>query len=247
MIKQKTKIYDIPALIWGAKTDKVFLFIHGQGGNKEEASILSDIVCNEGWQVLSIDLPEHGERKNTEKQFYPWVCVPELVQVMEYIKSNWRTVSLYANSIGAWFSMLAFQKERLNQSLFVSPVVDMEKLICTMMLWAGVTERQLAEEKLIPTNFGQTLSWQYLCYVREHPIAHWDNNTHILYAGHDNMVDRNTIDMFAQQNNCHLTVMENGAHWFHTPEQLHFLTNWIQKIDYNNSDTHQNGATYICS
>lgn len=247
MIKQKTKIHDIPALICGAKSDQVFLSIHGQGGNKEEAAVLSDIVCSNGWQVLSIDLPEHGERKNAEKQFYPWVCVPELVQVMEYAKSNWRTVSLYANSIGAWFSMLAFQKERLNQSLFVSPVVDMEKLIRNMMLWAGVTENQLAEEKLIPTNFGQTLSWQYLCYVREHPIEHWDSNTHILYAGQDNMVDRNTIDMFVQQNNCHLTVMENGEHWFHTPEQLQFLTNWIQKIDYNNSDTHQNGVKYICS
>ena len=43
----------------------------------------------------------------------------------------------------------------------------MEQLICNMMQWADVSEAELAEKLEIPTTFGETLSWKYLCYVRE--------------------------------------------------------------------------------
>ncbi len=52
-----------------------------------------------------------------------------------------------------------------------SPVVDMENLpICNMMQWSNVTEQELAEKREIATDFGETLSWEYLCYVRQHRI-----------------------------------------------------------------------------
>ena len=40
-----------------------------------------------------------------------------------------------------------------------------------MMEWADVTENELQEKKEIQTDFGETLSWDYLCYVRENPVA----------------------------------------------------------------------------
>ena len=60
-------IKDIPTLIWGTQSDKVFLYVHGQGGNKEEAQNFAAIVQEHGYQVLSIDLPKHGERKTDKK------------------------------------------------------------------------------------------------------------------------------------------------------------------------------------
>ena len=38
------------------------------------------------------------------------------------------------------------------------------------MTWANVSELQLEQENLIPTNLGQTLSWQYWLYAKEHPM-----------------------------------------------------------------------------
>ena len=102
----------------------------------------------------------------------------------------------------------------------------MEKLIANIMLWAGVTEQELAEKQEIPTNFGETLSWNYLTYVREHPIF-WRVPTRILYGEHDNLTSIETISAFAKQTGAKLTVMPNGEHWFHTEEQMHFLDNWI--------------------
>ena len=40
---------------------------------------------------------------------------------------------------------------------FISPIVDMEKLILDMMGWADITEEKLREKQLITTGFGETL------------------------------------------------------------------------------------------
>ena len=102
----------------------------------------------------------------------------------------------------------------------------MEKLIRSMMAGADVTEQELAEKQEIPTPFGETLSWRYLCYVREHPVS-WRVPTHILYGARDNLTDMETISDFARKFRAELTVMLDGEHWFHTEEQLQFLNAWI--------------------
>lgn len=86
----------------------------------------------------------------------------------------------------------------MDTAYFISPVVDMEQLICNMMQWAGVSEFELAEKLEIPTTFGETLSWKYLCYVREHPIS-WKIPTHILYGENDNLTSKETIKAFAEK------------------------------------------------
>lgn len=229
MEKKITTIHKIPAIIWGTPSDKVFLYVHGQGGNKEEAIHVYDEICSKGYQMVSLDLPEHGSRKEEKDMFDPWHAIPELKQVMEYLREHWEQVSLYANSIGAWFSMLSFGKEQLEQCLFVSPVLDMKQLISNMMMWAGVSEEQLEKERVIPTSFGQTLYWEYWQYVLAHPITEWNTSTRILYGDKDHLVERRTVDLFVEKFHCDLTVMEGGEHWFHTEEQLAFLREWVAK------------------
>lgn len=225
---RRIQVNEIPAILWGKDSKKLYLYIHGQGGYKEEAEMFSKIVNQYGWQVLSIDLPEHGERKNEINSFDPWHVVPELSMIMEYAKSKWEKISLFANSIGAWFSMLSFEKENFWNCLFVSPVVDMKKLIAKMMNWANVSETQLEKERIIPTDFGQTLSWEYWQYVLAHPILKWKIPTKILYGEKDHLVDRQIIEEFAYKFNCDLTIMENGEHWFHTKQQLDVMHKWIK-------------------
>lgn len=113
----------------------------------------------------------------------------------------------------------------IQRAWFISPVVNMEKLITDMMAWAGVTEEELREKGEIPTSFGETLSWDYLCYAREHPIR-WNIPTHILYGEKDALTSYPTISAFAERIHADLTVMKDGEHWFHTPEQMQFLDNW---------------------
>ena len=137
-------------------------------------------------------------------------------------------LTLIANSIGAFFSLSALDETLVDRAYFISPVVDMEKLIRDMMQWAYVTEEELAEKGEIPTELGETLSWAYLCDVRAHPIS-WRVPTWILYGAHDELTAPETISAFAQRTGAALTVMPEGAHWFHTAEQMRFLDDWITK------------------
>ncbi|MDD6301999.1 MAG: hypothetical protein PUA56_01620 [Bacillales bacterium] len=71
----------------------------------------------------------------------------------------------------------------------------MERLIIDMMLWANMTEEELHNKKEIDTNFGEKLSWDYLCFARKNPI-NWYIHAHILYRGKDNLTSRETIFSF---------------------------------------------------
>ena len=136
-------------------------------------------------------------------------------------------IFLIANSIGAFFSMHADIDSLIEKAYFISPIVDMEKLITDMMAWANVTEDELKKQGVIHTGFGEDLSWEYLSYVRSHPI-HWDCPTAILYGSRDDLTSYDTIKAFAEKHTAALTVMENGEHWFHTKEQMKFLDEWIK-------------------
>lgn len=226
MKELRFNIRHIPAALYGENCGRVWLFIHGKCGHKEEAAEFAKIACPLGWQVLGVDLPGHGERGEEAAAFDPWHIVPELQAVMAYAKDRWGRIALRANSIGAWFSMLAFQSEPPEKSLFVSPILNMEQLIRRMMQWAGVTEAELEAREYIETDFGETLSWQYFQYAKAHPVESWSCPTAILYAGQDNLTPRQEVTEFADRFGCDLTVMESGEHWFHTPEQLEILHRW---------------------
>lgn len=218
-----------PYLCYGQTSDQVCLFLHGQSGHKEEGERFAQIANPKGWQVVAIDLPQHGQRQGGAEPFLPWVVVPELEQVWQELQGRWKRIALRANSIGAWLAMLALAGKPVDTCLFVSPVVDMENLIQTMMIWAGVTEERLEREREIPTDFGQTLSWDYLKYVRQHPVHALSAHTNILYGDQDNLVPQPVVECFARAEGAHLTVYPGGEHWFHTPEQMKVMGTWEER------------------
>ena len=125
--------------------------------------------------------------------------------------------------------MNAKPNAQIEKAYFISPIVNMEKLITDMMQWAGVTEADLEEQGSIETAFGEVLSWEYLQWVRNHPIQ-WNVPTSILYGSADNLQSMETIQTFADRIGADLTVMANGEHWFHTDEQMRFLDQWIVSL-----------------
>ena len=194
----------------------LILYIHGKGGSAAEC---------ERYKPLFPDCRVFGLDYQT---FTPWETGAEIRTALEKLKSEFENIILIANSIGAFFSMNAGIDGMLRKAYFISPIVDMEKLIRDMMLWAHVTEKELRDKGVIRTDFGEDLSWEYLCYVREHPVR-WNVPTSILYGSRDNLTAPETVRAFAKRHNAALTVMENGEHWFHTDGQMRFLDDWIRK------------------
>ena len=192
------------------------IYIHGQGGNAEEANRYKKFLSDE-YDVIGFDY----------KSEFPWEAKVEFPKFFDSITQHYGKIFLIANSIGAYYSMLSLSDSPIEKAMFISPIVDMEKLILNMMAQSTVTEEDLHKEKVIETSFGETLSWEYLSYVRNHPIT-WHIPTHILYAENDNMTSLKIMTDFANKIGAHLTVMNNGEHWFHTEEQMIFLDNWLK-------------------
>lgn len=193
-----TRIATVEALIIGEKTDKVFLFVHGHGGNKEEAQAFAEVANPMGYQVIGIDLPVME---------MPEIVMDLLSDVTQYLKQNYRSINVRANSIGCWFSMLAFQQVGLDKALFVSPLLDMKTFIDS------------ADYK----------DDRYYEWVLSHPIERWDAETFILRPRRDAVVAEKVYDSFLSQHPCQVEIVENGEHWFHTAEQLEILRQWEMK------------------
>jgi len=195
---------------------KAVLYIHGMGGSAAESRHYEPLFP--GCRVVGLDY----------WTFTPWETGKEIRAAAEELKKEYGSVVLVANSIGAYFSLHAGLDGLVSGAYFISPIVDMETLITGMMAAAGVTEAELREKGTVPAPSGPALSWEYLRYVREHPVT-WDVPTRILYGGRDTFTDPETMGRFAREHGADLTVMENGEHWFHTPEQMAFLDGWIKK------------------
>ena len=194
---------------------KAVLYIHGKGGSAAEADHYKELFTS--YEVIGLDY-----KTNT-----PWETGQEISEAVDKLSDTYEEIVLIANSIGAFFSMNGNIDDKINRAFFISPIVNMEKLITDMMSWANVTEEDLQEKKYIETEFGETLSLEYLSYVRKHPII-WNVRTDILYGDKDNLTAIQTIKEFAKEHNTTLTIMAQGEHWFHTEEQMTFLDNWIR-------------------
>ena len=190
------------------------LYVHGKGGSAAEAERFKPLFPDR--EVVGLDY----------KTFTPWETGKEIYKAVSELRSRCADVILIANSIGAFFSLNAGIDALIKKAYFISPVVDMERLILDMMAWAGVTEAELEAEGVIKTSFGEELSWEYLRYVREHHVE-WNAPTAILYGGGDELVAFETVAAFAEKHGAKLTVMDGGEHWFHTDAQMRFLDEWL--------------------
>lgn len=195
---------------------KAALYIHGKGGSHLEAEQYQK-NCP-GFDMIGVDYPVD----------FPWIVQNQIKEAYDKACKEYEKIVLIANSIGAYFAMHTLQNCHIEKALFISPILDMEKLITDMLHWANVSEKQLCEKGEISTNFGETLYWKYLCFVRENPI-NWHIPTEILYGKKDNMTSYETVVEFVNSHNAHVTVMEEGQHWFHTKKELLFLDNWMKR------------------
>ena len=194
----------------------LIIYVHGKGGSAGEAEYYKMFFPNS--EVIGFDYCSQTL----------WEAKKEFFAFFTTQRSRFEHITLVANSIGAFFGISSLDETLVDRAYFISPIVDMEALIGNMMQWSNVTEQELAEKREITTDFGETLSWEYLCYVRQHPIL-WNVPTCILCGEHDNMTPIETVSAFAVQHHADLTVMPDGEHWFHTEEQMQFLDHWIRE------------------
>ena len=95
----------------------LILYIHGKGGFANESEHYKSLFPN--CEILGLDY----------KTFTPWETGKEIHDAVCELKKSYDKIILIANSIGAFFSMNASIEEMIENAFFISPMVDMEKMI----------------------------------------------------------------------------------------------------------------------
>lgn len=193
---------------------RLIVYVHGKGGSPAEAEHYAPLFP--GQDVIGLSYRAQNPRE----------AAGEFPQLFDASCAGYDSVVLIANSIGAYFSMAGLAGKPIELALFISPVVDLERLMLDLLAQEGATEDTLRSRGELPTAFGETLFWDDLCYVRAHPIR-WDAPTRILYGDRDALTTRETVTSFADRIGAPLTVLAGGEHWFHTDAQMAFLDRWI--------------------
>lgn len=228
MKQEKCMISGIPAIVWGKPVERVYLYVHGKMSSKEAAAEFAAIADARGYQTLSFDLPEHGERAESTELCSFSNGIRDVGMMADYAFDRWRQVSLYGCSLGAWFSLQALGNRPLHSCMFQSPILDMNELIDHMMLWFDISEARLQAEGEIETPVNRML-WEDYRYTRMHPVAAWSVPTQILYGSRDNLQSRQAVDSFCARFACGLTVSEHSEHPFMAPEDGSIVHHWLQK------------------
>lgn len=97
------------------------IYIHGKGGSAAEA---------EHYRPL---FPHSRVVGFAYEAQTPWSAAAEFPAFVRAQRRGYDAVTLVANSIGAFFAMHALDERLVDNALFISPVVDMERLIANMM------------------------------------------------------------------------------------------------------------------
>ncbi len=229
MKHQSISIDNIPSIIWGEKSNKVYLYVHGKMSCKEHAENFAEIAEKKGYQTLSFDLPEHGDRKdNNNYRCDIWNGIHDLTVIGNYVFSMWSEVSLFACSLGAYFSLNTYADRKFMNCLFQSPVLDMEYLVQQMFCWFNITEDKLFTEKEILTPV-DLLRWDYYQYIKSHPITKWNIPTSILYGGKDTLQSIDAIQKFVKVYDCKLTISQSSEHPFMEDNDAKIVHTWLEE------------------
>lgn len=228
VVREKLFVNNIPAIVWGEPSDKAYVYVHGKMSYKESAEEFALLAENLGYQTISFDLPEHGERNDENYPCDIWNGMNDLNQIADYAFERWNTLSLYACSLGAHFALYIYKDRPFEYCMFQSPVLDMEFLIHKMFRWFHLSEEMLQEQQVIKTPF-HVMSWDYYMYVKQHPVEKWDIPTNILYGTRDEMQTRELVDEFTNKFHCQLITIENGSHGFAKEQDLPIARWWMEE------------------
>ncbi len=226
----KVRIDTIPAILWGGAGDKIIIAAHGSHSSKIDDCmwVLAEEAVKKGYQVLTFDFPQHGERVYETERLMPNECVRELEAMYSYAKNCAKSVSVFGCSMGAYFQLLAYADFAIDRAWFLSPVTDMERIIRNLMAYCHVSEEEFWERVTVENDI-ETLYYPYYTYVKSHPITKWGHETYILRGERDMLCEYEAVRQFADTFQCELTQQKEGEHWFHTTAQLEFFRAWLRE------------------
>lgn len=208
------KINNIPAKLYNAECPcGTVLAVHGFGGSKESAAIsaLAEKINRHGLNVLTWDLPAHGERTETAEALSIDRCIGEIKNMEKYISENIGGVMcVFATSFGGLCMLhrISESKDPYHRIVLRVPAVNMAR---TLLMISKMQDPDFTMEKAETNGFFIRMSRDYvipyhfynelcsLSCLTTRP--EWNTNRIMtIYAENDELVAPEDTGMFLKLN-----------------------------------------------
>ena len=124
----------------------LIIYVHGKGGSAGEAEYYKMFFPNS--EVIGFDYCSQTL----------WEAKKEFFAFFTTQRSRFEHITLVANSIGAFFGISSLDETLVDRAYLISPIVDMEKLICNMDYEGENFMNLLFDEPLKKSAIGNCLS-----------------------------------------------------------------------------------------
>ncbi len=230
-----TNINGIPTKLYGADYPQgTVLAIHGFGGSKESGAIagLAERVCPKGLNVISFDLPAHGEREGGAEQLDPRSCIAEILAAEEHIRTALGgDMYAFATSFGAMCLLHRLERTRdsFKRIVLRVPAVNMAQ---SLLAISTGQDRTLTLDKAREQGFRVTIGREYRIpysfYEALTPLhclrasSVWSNSRLLaIHADHDELVAPADTARFLELNpEMRSLCINGGTHRMPDPQHM---------------------------
>lgn len=210
IIDEKINITEITSL---KKNDKVVIYCHGLGSNKEQYKRFYKKLYKDNVSMISFDLPAHGEDKTEYKNFTLNESIKYLANVIKYAKTKYKEVYLFGSSYGG-FVILNYLIEKNDniKTILMCPAFNFAQII---------KEKTEIDEDYFKTNeylhlYGNVNIYKkaYDEFIKANENVKKFNysNVIIIQGKLDKTVSYEKIKSFADKNKLKFITIEDGTH-----------------------------------
>lgn len=206
-------IGSVPSKLYRAEVPRgTVVAVHGFGGSKESGAIerLAQFVCDKGLNVLTFDLPAHGERTETAAELSVEKCIEDLLAAERYAKELGGELYAFATSFGGMCMLHRLERfsDGYRKVVLRVPAVDMSE---SLLRVAGMCDKEFSLDKAKSEGFKITLGREYvipyhfyeelqrLNCTRSSEV--WNSDRFLtVYVENDELVSRDATEEFLRCN-----------------------------------------------
>lgn len=232
MKKERININGIPAILWGDKSNQIVIVTHGSQSHKEDRFIqcCAENFCQRGFQLLSFDMPEHGDRKAKLPIHTVEQAIDDLNEIYHYSEERYESIIGIGCSLGAYYTLIAYQHKPLRYVALLSPVVDLIELTHQMLENDNKSINDVIENKSIILSNGIVVRYEDYQYLQSHLLNKVSYPISILYGRNDKLISYESIEKFVRKYDCEWIISDKSEHYFLTKEDMIQINEWLNRI-----------------
>ena len=220
---------------------EVLIAIHGFTGSKRSSAIkhLGEILPHEGFEIISFDLPRHGDN-NKDLPIRYSECIDTLKIVDSYVREHYKgkKISYFATSYGGYLllNMLNESNYDYNKIILRVPAIFIDEVFSGVILKDDMDSLKTGNILEID---GIKIDEYYYNELRNNRLIDKYNDTrflNIIQGKKDDTVDYLKNEIFYEskcKGNYKIYYFENSGHSFKSEEEYKEMLNVVREI-FNN-------------